>query len=334
MRRALFVLALIAVACADEADRAAKARIFSPEDPAPDLQRAAEALDSSGASSDPALWKRLWTMDRLEATRRLGAHKATTKVSLKWTRAGRTVDLVEEYKFETDANGDFRAVIQNDEDAGLEFVWAGGEAFAKSRFGPFRRRRIDRAQQDVWRDQATGALRTAFELGNGRLRATPAGPIDVRGRSGHRFALALGEQWGEAEAASDAPPVLFGQVRDAKGALVTGPDDDTRRRLDFDRHVKPESVAGHVVFDAKTGVILEGRLQGRYAVPEGDEAGARLALDIVFDVRPDEAVKVEKPAKIADTNIPHAVKDPLGFLGITDKKKGAAAAEPADESDE
>jgi hypothetical protein len=260
---ALAALALLA-GCTDKVDRLAKERIFSPEEPAAELQRAKAPLAVKDAATDPAVFKRLLTMDRLEATRRLGGHRATTTLRLKWTRAGRTVTLAEEDRLQIDAEGRFRATSTNDEDAGLEVVWVDGKAFARSRYGPFRTRRIDRAQQDEWRNQATPGLATTYALFGRRLRLAPLGSGTRGGRPGERFSFVLGEPWGEPDARADVPPVSFGQQRIAgEEGLKAGPDADTARRLDFEQRRVPESVSGELFVDEATGVVLQASARSR-----------------------------------------------------------------------
>lgn len=332
----VFCSLLALAGCTDAADRAARDRIFSPEDPSPDLLRAAEKLDVSQAGSDAAVWARLLRMDRLEATRRLGAHEASTQVSFEWTRDGRKVRLSEEYAFRTDAEGSFQTTITNDQDAGLEFVWAEGRAFARSRYGPFRERRIDRAQHDVWRDRATGALREIFDLYEGRLRPSPSGAGEHLGRRALKFGLTLGDRWGQPPAALNAPPRLFPKVLDANGELVTGPDEDTARRLDFAERKVPRSASGEVLIDEATGVVLAARFDGVFTVADqvtGDAPAqeAQLALSMKFSLTPARDVSIKPPEKVVSTAIPHALKDPLGFLG--DAAPRPAQAEPPDEDE-
>lgn len=329
-------LAILASGCTSEADRAAKARIFSPEDPSPDLLKAAEELDVAQASSDPALWTRLLHMDRLESTRRIGGHEAKSQVKFNWTRAKEVVSLTENYAFATDANGHFTTTITNDQDAGLEFVWAEGRAFARSRYGPFRERRIDRAQHDAWRNRATGSLREVFDLYEGRLKALPKGKAEHRGRSALRFAFLLEDNSGQALPVDNAPPRLFPKVPNASGELVTGPDDDTARRIAFAQHKVPQSASGHVLVDEATGVVLEAHLKGTFMVPDqsnGDQPGpaARLEVSVDFEITPKANVKISPPTDVASTAIPHGLQDPLGFLG--DAAPRPAAAEPADADD-
>src|SRR5690606_25714017 len=64
--------ALAAAACSSEEDQAAKARIFSPEDPPKVLQAAAEKLDAGRLDADPALVDRVFAISAQEAAARLG----------------------------------------------------------------------------------------------------------------------------------------------------------------------------------------------------------------------------------------------------------------------
>lgn len=329
-------LALLASGCTSEADRAAKARIFSPEDPSPDLMRAAEQLDVTQAGTDATVWARLLHMDRLESTRRIGAHEAKSKVKFRWTREKEVVSLAEDYAFATDAAGHFTTTITNDQDAGLEFIWADGRAFARSRYGPFRERRIDRAQHDSWRNRATGSLQEVFDLYEGRLKAAPKGKAEHRGRTAQRFAFVLSDGAAQTPPEGNAPPRLFPKVRDASGELVTGPDDDTARRLAFARHKVPQSASGHVIFDEATGVILDAHLEGTFIVPDPSNdaqpgPAARLTVSVDFELTPKPDVKISPPEQVVSTAIPHGLLDPLEFLG--DAAPKPAPAEPADEDE-
>lgn len=320
---------LMAGGCTAEEDRAAKARIFSAEDPSPDLLRAAEVLDVTQASSDPTVWTRLLHMDRLESTRRIGAHQTQAQVKFHWSRDKEDVKLAEKYEFVTDAAGHFKTTIENDQDAGLEFVWAQGRAFARSRYGPFRERRIDRAQHDAWRNRATGSLREVFDLFDGRLNARAKGPGKHQGRTAQRFAFVLEDQSGLAPVVDNLPPRVFPKVPDASGELVTGPDDDTARRIAFARNKVPQSASGHVLIDEATGVILEARLEGSFIVPDQSSdaqpgPGARLKISVDFELTPKTEVAISPPEKVVSTEIPHGLQDPLGFLGDAAPRPAAA----------
>ncbi|MGZ3481174.1 MAG: hypothetical protein ACXU81_12535, partial [Myxococcaceae bacterium] len=54
---------VLLAACTDPVDRAAKERIFSPEDPPPSVSSAKETLDAQKLASDPKLAHRVVDMD-------------------------------------------------------------------------------------------------------------------------------------------------------------------------------------------------------------------------------------------------------------------------------
>lgn len=321
----LMTLALLSPGCVDPENRRAKERIFSPEEPASEILRAKEALDLARAKEDPALWSRLWTMDRAETAARIGSHRSKAEVSFRWTRGGRVVSLKEEQHLAISREGAFHARIENDQDAGMEFVWTGDAAFARSRYGSFRPRRIDRAQQDAWREEAVSALRTVFELSRGRIVPASDAVASAGGRDVRTFQLRLGEK--KAAAGVKLPAPVFGKVRGAEGELVDGPDEDTGRRLEFDERVELEVVGGELQVDERTGVVLSARIDARYSVPGSEEgAPSRLDVSVSFSLTPDAAVSVAAPDDALPSDIPHAVNDPLWFVGDS-------APEPVEEPD-
>jgi hypothetical protein len=333
MRRpALLLLVPLALACTDQADKAAKARVFSPEEPAEELLRAKEPIAVDRLAGDAGLLARVVSMDRLEATRRLGAHRAVTTVRFSARRGERTVGLSEKHELATDAQGQFRAVSTNDQDTGLEAVFAGGRAYVKSRYGPFRTRRMDRSEHDAWRNRATPAVSTLAQLAGGRLRASSP---EVAGgsRPAHRFKLALGEATG-ARAASTLPAPVYGTHK-APGddKPRPGPDPDTALRLAFSEQRQVTSIEGDLVVDDATGVVLASKAKVRLAVP-GEGGEATVELEYAFEVTPDAAVAVEAPAEVAPTRIAHAINDPLWFLNGGAAPARPAEEEPAGESDD
>lgn len=330
--RILSVLALVgtlAGACASEEDRAAKARIFSPEEPQRHVVLAGEKIDVLRAADDRLVWDRIVGMERLEALERMGPHSAEGEVRFTWSHGRRRVGLSEEYRFAIDAAGDFRAQIMNDEDEGLEFVWADGQAFARSRYGQFRPRRIDRAQQDRWREEGSGALRSVVSLFDGRLQVKPAGEVDVGGRRAVRFTPSIGKA-PAAKSERKLPPPVYGLARvDGESELQPGPDPDTGRRLEFDARKEPVRVEGEILVDRDTAVVLAAKLDSQFRVPGAtDEEAAELHLVLNWKVKPDQAVTVGRPEQAEPSRTVHAVNDPLWFLdGDSPVKKPASAAE-------
>ena len=88
-------LALLAVAgsCSDPVDKAAKKRIFSPEDPPKVVASSAEQLDPAKLGDQAPLARRVLRMGAAEATERLGPHRFTATVSLAWTGGGQSEEL-------------------------------------------------------------------------------------------------------------------------------------------------------------------------------------------------------------------------------------------------
>jgi hypothetical protein len=321
---------LLAVGCSNKLDQAAKARVFSPEEPTPDIQRAGESLQVADAATDGAVWDRLWRMDRLEVTHRIGSHRAHGTAHFKWTLGDHVVDLGEDQLFETDTAGYFHATETNTQDSGLEFIWTEGKAYARNRYGPFHERRTDRAQQDTVREQATSALRTVFELCGRRLHGSPAGPGHFNGRAGTRFTLSLGPAWGPLDD-SLVPPPVFGQARTGPhDPLKAGPDPDTAHRLAFDSHEEPVRVSGEILVD-DSGVIVKANLKSRFQMFEkGAAAPALLDLEVTYELEPKAGVKIAAPKDVVSLKLPHVVNDPLWFT----RTNGATAVHDEEEERE
>lgn len=330
----LALVGTLAGACTSEENRAAKARIFSPEEPQPHLLLAAEAIDVARAGDDRQTWDRIVAMGQLEALERLGPHRAEGDLRFTWSRARKRVALSEEYRFAIDATGDFSARILNDEDEGLEFVWADGQAFARSRYGRFRPRRIDRAQQDRWRDEGSGAFRSVAALFDGRLQVTAAGETTYEGRRAVRFTPRIGKAPAEAPGRTLPPPV-YGLARvEGESELQPGPDPDTGRRLEFDARKEPVRVEGEILIDRDTAVVLAAKIDAQLRVPGETEAdGAELHLALDWKVVPDATVRVVPPEDAEPSRTVHAVDDPLWFLdGDSPVKKPDVPADPPDEA--
>ncbi len=328
--RLVLLLAAIAVGCTSRVNEEAGKRIFSPQGPPPDVLRARKRIPVAEAPTNHAVFRHIVRMDRLEAIRRAGPQHAVTRLGFTWTRPGKTVSLSERDELFADATGAFRAIETNDQDAGLEVVFVGGKAYAKSRYGPFHARRLDQAARDVWRNRSTAALSTLDELCDGRLHLSPLGDGSHDGRPVARFALELGKPWGSPEGRAGLPPVVYGKWRSPDGADHPGPDPDTARRLRFEQHRVPESATGEIEVDRATGVVLAASAHATFSVPGlPAEPTATLTYDLTFSVALDRTIHVEPPAKIVAEKLPQTPNDPLWFLGIgTANPDGGTAAPP------
>jgi len=300
---------VLLAACTDPVDRAAKERIFSPEDPPPVVSSAKEALDAQKLASDPKLARRVVDMGPAEVTERLGPHRFTADVTFEWSAGKEKVKLTETRLLESAAGGvagDFHARIDNSRDQGLELIRARGQVFARSKYGKYRLRLRDRGIAERTRAETAGPLRELAALFQGRLALALEGTTSVEGRPAVRYTLKLADATAaEKIARSEAPP----SVVYARGGL----DEDSGRRQRFMDQRQPTRLSGEVVVDAATAVVLRTHLDGTLAVP-GSNGVAPAQLHVVLDQR------------IKDVGKPLALQPPEGSLPDADKPEGIADA--------
>ena len=334
MRRIALIAALLgALSCKRSEDEAARARIFSPQQPVGELPEAKEQLDPTRLAEDPALAQRVLHMQRREIDQRIGPHKAQQRVQFAWFRGpglpdgGSEVSLAEETTLLEGPGDEFSVRLVNDRNQGFELVWVKGEAFVKSLYGAFHKRRTDRTDPPRIREQAMSGLATFDRLARG-LKLRNAGESKSDGRRVVRYAVTgFGARAGEKDT-SDLPPVQYPENRT---------DPDTARRLELWEKEEPMSVRGTLLIDTATAAPLGCDLQGHFKVAgDGQGPAAELHLHSVLvtsNVGKDPNLKT--PQFEPETSVPHAVKDPLRFLG-----KGPAASpqppagEEPEESDE
>lgn len=331
------VAALGSPACKRSEDQAAKARIFSPEEPRGTVAGASDRLDAQRLADDAALAERVLHMPRAEIAARLGAYKAQARVQFAWFHGpgtadgGAEVQLAEESELSQSPGQDFSARLANDHNGGFEIIWVNGEAFERGLFGPFRKRRTDRTDPDRLREQALAALPTFDRFARG-LRLRPDGEAQVSGRRAFKYAVAGGGARPTRDEDPSLPPLEYPQPAQGKPA---GPDPDTARRLELFEKEQPVSLAGYVLIDAQTAVPLACDLKGHFKVATaGKDPAAELDLHAVLktsDVGRDP--KLKAPAFEADPSVPHAVKDPLRFLGRA-AQPGKPSSEDATEDEE
>src|SRR2546423_15230601 len=85
MRRTLLAaVLLLASSCKRSEDEAARARMFSPEQPVGELPQAKEKVDAARLAEDPALARRVLHMPRAEIEPRLGSQKAQQRAPFAW----------------------------------------------------------------------------------------------------------------------------------------------------------------------------------------------------------------------------------------------------------
>lgn len=316
-------------ACTDPVDRAAKQRIFSPEDPPAVVASAKEKLDPQQLGTDPRLVRRVVTMGAAEATERLGPHRFTADVSFEWSAGNQRVKLTETRLLEAAAGGvggDFHARMDNSRDQGLEVVRAHGQVFARSKYGKFRLRQRDRGMAERTREDMAGALRELDTLFDGRVQLAPRGEAHVDGRPAYRYGIRLAEA-----SAQGTPKGSLTALTDARG----GVDEGTRRRRTFLEQRRPQTLGGELVVDAATAVVLQAHVDGRLDVP-GQSGGPPAQLHVLLDARIQDIGKspaIRPPeGHLPDADKPEGIADALDRFGI--QRMGAADAGVDTEADE
>src|SRR5437660_5167886 len=276
MRRLAPLLFLFALSCRRSEDQAAKQRIFSPEEPLGTLAEAKEPLDARSLAEDAQLAHRVLHMPQAEIEQRLGPHRAQTRVQFAWFRGpglkdgGSEVSLSEETTLLQGPGGDFDVRLSNDRNQGFELVWLKGEAFVKSLYGPFRKRRTDRTDVGRIREQALSALPTFDRMGRG-LKLKVVNESVAEGRRVVRYGVA---GWGGRAAGKDErelPPVQY---------PGNAPDPDTARRLELWEKEEPVSISGTILVDIETGAPLGCDLKGHFKVAGSSGAGPNAELDL------------------------------------------------------
>src|SRR5438309_5836577 len=130
-------------ACKRSEDQAAKARIFSPEDPGASQPGAKDPIDARRLADDAKLAARVLRMSQAEIAARLGPHRSETRVQFAWFRGpglpdgGSDVTLSEQSALAQgpSGDGDFLVREENDRNQGFELIRAKGEVYVRGLFG-------------------------------------------------------------------------------------------------------------------------------------------------------------------------------------------------------
>ncbi len=289
--------------CQDPVDRAAKERIFSPEDPPKVLAASSEKLPPEAVATDPAVASRVLGMGEAEITERLGPHRYTATVSFEWMGAT-SLKLTETRTLLAGpggVNGDFHAILENSRDQGLEVLRVGGKVFAKSRYGKFRQRLRDRGLAERTREEVAGAVKDFDALFQGRLKVASEGTVTYEGRTAWKYGVSLA---GEPRLKPDIlPPPVFAK---------SGADETTKRRLRFFAERKPRTLQGEILVDAEKSAVLKATLDGTVLAPAED--GGTVELRLTLD------------AALTEIGKPQKVEAPTVFLPDADKPQGIADA--------
>lgn len=331
MRRA-FVLLFCVFACKRSGDEAARARIFSPEEPANVSPEAKERLDARSLETDEKTGERILRMKQKEIAQRLGGHKAEQRVQFAWFRGpglpdgGSEVSIAEETTLQQSGD-DFTVRLVNDHNQGFELVWTEGKVYVKGLYGAFHERRTDRSDPEGVRERALGGLAAFDRLARG-LKLHYAGDVNSEGRKVARYTVT-----GFGAARSKGENRALPKIAYPDGH----PDPDTARRLELWEKEEPDTVSGTVLVDIASGAPFACDLTGHFRVPGQGGPAAELDLHTVLSTSGvGKTAAIATPKAEPEPSAPHAVKDPLRFLG---KEPGEAAgkassAEPSEDQDD
>lgn len=336
LARAALAVALLTSACSDPVDRAAKQRIFSPEDPPQVISAAREQLPPQDVAEHAAVRGRVLGMDAAEVVERLGPHVYTAEVMFEWVGPGAPVRLTETRRIVADkggVGGDFLAAVENSRDQGLEVIRVGGKVYARSRYGKFRQRLRDRGMAERTRSELQGVLRDVDALFARRMTLAPQGTETVDGRTAWKYAVGLAS----AAPASEAPAVELPPMLEPKG----GRDATTLRRQRFLDQREPVALEGEVWVDQATSVVLKSRLDGRIRMPAhkaadgATEAPSELRVQVrsaLADIG--KSPRLEAPKEfLPDADKPQGIADALDRFGIPRRGDGADAGTAAPGAD-
>lgn len=316
-------------ACAAEEDKAAKKRIFSPEDPPRVLLAAREELDATALGEDPTLAARVLRMPGQEAVARLGTHVQRGRTTMRWATEGREIRLEETRSVTVRPGGDFHVLVENDADQGMEWMRLGGVSYSRSRFAPWRERRRDRGSSEDVLASGYATLADFETIAHGALLLRSAGTVSYGSRTAVKYAVSLGSPR-EAKSTTPLPELSL-----PKG----GPDPDTKLRLEaLDKGV-PTEVSGRLLVDQATGVPLEADLK-LVLVVNGAAGPTRLDLGVVLTVEQiGRDVPLAVPEHLPDEPRPPGVVSTLqsyGYEPVTRERSDGGtpapgAPEPGDE---
>ncbi len=325
VRKRVFKLALLLLLfakCVDPVDRAAKQRIFSPEEPTKAKGAAAQHVPAHRLADDPALMERVFSMNSVEVWERIGPFRYTAEAAFEWTRKEKTVRLRETRELEQASISEFHLRTDNSRDHGLEYILVKGRIFARSKYHNYRERKGNRYQAEMLRDDVYGGIDTIQSLLNKRLalRKKPTFSVVVAGRKAYKYAFILDRKPSSANAPT-LPKIQYPEG---------GPDPQTGLGIAFAQKREPRSVEGELLIDEETGVPLRMELTARLEVPDS-ETKAELVVLWKSELTTKKVITLKLPSSyLPDEGRPNAIAAALRRFGINRQEGTENSTEEAD----
>jgi hypothetical protein len=284
-RSALFAVALVAAGCGSGEGRPDEELSGLVHEP----KRAPAAIDVGAATRDVAALLRAATLNHAQISALVGPHTVTGKSHTEVHEKGTVVEVLEEEMgIELDAKGNYHAQLDNSKEYGRDVYFVAGWLYQRPRYGKFHRRRPnDDGEAARIRGEVFGAVGATFDLLSPGVALADGGEVTVAGRKGRVVKLTTSREPRE-------PP---------RQAL-------TQRKWRESAAVR--TVAGEMVLDAKTGVLLRAVLQGAVTF-QRDGRSFEMRLDARHELGTFGAVEdVEPPAPelvVADTEKRHELDE-------------------------
>ncbi len=323
------------VSCHKAEDQAAKARIFSPEEPPKFITRAAENLGAETLETSGDRIRRVWLMTAAEAAERLGPHHMASHVEFAWTKGAKQVSLDEDHALTFGSQGDFLAVLAlgdkpGETKQGMEIERLGGHVWARARFGHFRERVRDRGAAERYRDEVYGSLAALYQLFHGRVALINDGVVDSpSGRRAVKFTVALAQE-------GTTPTNDPGARVPAPVYPKDGPDPHLRRELDLEGKGVPRSLEGTLLVDQETAAVLDATLRGSLDAPGDGNEKAQLEVTLdehITDIGKDPKLAPPKDA-LPDEGRPQGIAAALERFDLPRVSHSDGGSSEAEESEE
>jgi hypothetical protein len=323
MKRHLMGICLSALAlsaCPDAVDKAAKQRIFSPEEPPKEQLAASQPIDVEKAADDAELTYHVLAMSAAEAYERIGPFKFTATASYEWTYGKSTVSLSEKRSLDQAGASEYALHTENNRDSGMDLVRLPDRTFARSRYHKFRERKRDRGQSELVREDVFGALHTVETLFNNRLALSRDKREEIGGRGAKRFGFMIAQK---PLRATGPDPWKLPPLQYPSG----GPDQQTRRRADFANLRAPKAVEGALWVDIETGVPLKAELTATLAAPGEESDQATLTVKVLYELKPADKLSVAAPEDfLPDQDRPNGIAATLERFELQRGDGGVSAA--------
>jgi hypothetical protein len=202
---------------------------------------------------------------------------------------------------------------ENDSGYGVEAIFAGGKLYVRGKGAGYHEQPIEKGESGALREEAWGALKSWWDLVEGRVTLHDAGTAVVSGRQARKYEMTAQEGAGAPKQKKE------GAAAKAKGAADQGLAD-----------MALKSAKGAVYVDERAKAVVKTELKA-------EMTGGTVLVKVSFDneISPRPEVKITRPEVVSEPQRQKVEKDPLGKLEGRkgEGEKGAQGAQPGGKKD-